>query len=304
MIIGLVLGVLLLIPVVVQAQTITRDTLNGFIAATNASSACILSQRGDRSSRNVLVWPRSGRLAALMYRADLAQTAPVAPPCWSGNGSCVLFEGPLAGAANLCETSPGLRETNVSSLSQRRDLEALAPDLEAIAAALMPLTENLTGGETWAALLEGHAVYMAEGERGARQVRIFGPGGAFTIARLRPSWETLDLTSLEAAMAAMGNRDLALVGPKGVLTTDGRLYIRGRCLRVADAEEVRSRLVVANAVFPLEEPPDATDEDATYDDIVQGLLGGTPSYGSPIAFVPEQDPLTLIYLPNQLDLCP
>ena len=287
-----------------QAQEISAESLRSFFSASGAVSACIISKGQNRPLRNVLVWPQGGHLSALIYRTDLAQTVPSAVPCWSGNGACVLFEGPLAGAADLCESSDGMVATGNANLVQRNLQSNLAPDLEAIAAALMPMAADLTGAETWAARLEGHAVFMSEGERGTRRTRIDGLGGPFTISRLRPSWDALDLLALEAAMAALGTRELALVGPEGVLSADGRVYFRGSCFGVASATEVRTRLVTANLIVELEIPPDTGSENAVFDDVVQGLLGGTPIYGAPVIFAPEQDPLTLLFLQAQMDLCP
>lgn len=303
-------------PFFATGQSITRDQLIHFLVASDTETACALSDgtAGDREMRNTIVWPQDGGLRALVFRGDLSSSVTPVAPCWSPPGQCAVFEGDLQGAEDLCETSPGFRGSEAQylgsthpdppSVRTRNGNMSIDPDLEVLAADLMRLANGLSGAESWVAFLENNPVYMADGERGTRHVRLELPSGSVSIARLRVALNTLDLTALENAITELGSRDLALVGPHGALSTDGRVYFDGTCFAVAQPNLLRDRLITANAAFALETPPGTAAAAAAFDDVVQGLLGGTPVYGAPISLVPEQDPRLLLYLPSQTDICP
>jgi len=193
----------------------------------------------------------------------------------------------------------------VSGVHSIRNPANADPTLLALGDQLMVLAGGLRPEDTHVAFHEGTPVFMSTDPSGARRVRMELSTGTIRIDRLRIALGAVDTKMLLDGSTALGTTHFALVGTRGLVSADGRLFLDGNCFRLVAPDMVRHRLEIANGVFDLESPP--TPGNATisaFDDLAQALVGGTVVNGRSLDFSTDQDPLLFLLEVGQAGGCP
>jgi len=289
------------------AESLNNDLIKRLIQRTGADAICALNQdSATRYQRNVLVIASGGApLRALMVRFDQNDVTTPAAPCWATPGHCALFEGVIPVRPAGCTSGRGMSNgVFLSKLFTISDPANADPALIAFARDSMRLVNGLRPEDDHAALLGGIPVYMTDTASGERRARIELSSGAITIDMLRVDVTTIDLAMVNRAINKLGTRHFVLVGPRGMLSNDGRAYLEGSCIGVVSPEQMRVRLEAANAVFELK-PTLGTgmSTDEAFNDLVQTMLGGEVVHGRPLSFDIDQDPRMFLIDPAQMSPC-
>ena len=260
------------------------------LAHQNATLGCVVNGiDGERLDVNVLIWPTTTGWKGVAFNLTRSAGAGVAP-CWADLGQCAVIRGLLPDFSTYCDPkrnklishNPPIHAIN-NDIQPRLDaLEGSEPYLE--------LARGLQAGDTDVRFADTHQFFMSRQHDEVRGVRVVANGRSIHVARLRARVDEVKWPSLFNVASSLGITDFTLVGPKGYLTADGRLFLRTGCTRVVSPSVFRQRLSKADAIFTAEALPTTPDDwRRAYEDVLQRSLGSSPEFGPAVSYELTQE---------------